>query len=536
MSRFNTIVVEDQITNVIEVITPGPPGASSDPVNGGVFVTDITPQSAGENVGNKVYTEDSEALLSCVSTTSQVTVSILAITGHSTYRPVVTANGLPVTLTAIADKPLFTGTVNITLPEDGLITLQHADGATWQTEVETDTPPQVNSAIFFGGYPGSQTELKENDTYQVRISADMDFAQYEIADQDALKYKAGSVSSTASLDVTATIANRGVAVQALGFKVRVRSATGAWSQWYESGTAGDTDGLHKVFLNNRYPAVSFGSPTYPAGQQALKDSETATVPSSADHFDTIFYTSSQLSITNPDTFEATKTVARVSGDYNLANNLTVTATREANNATSTASVAVQIAHISPTLSVSLPIARLRSGGNAGTSAQDYTVTLTATQQLLSAPSITAPHGTLSGAWSGSGTTWHTSIQIHDDDTKGTFAWAGISATNLAGLEVTELSSGASFTIGGFVFRTLTVPAFPNREAAIGTQVVDTAKLECTNLSKGASGSLNYTYQATTDNNADAYTITGGDTWYNCDGANASSNTTGTMQVEIEETV
>lgn len=32
MSRFNTIVVEDPVTNVIEVITPGPPGPPGPPV------------------------------------------------------------------------------------------------------------------------------------------------------------------------------------------------------------------------------------------------------------------------------------------------------------------------------------------------------------------------------------------------------------------------------------------------------------------------------------------------------------------------
>jgi hypothetical protein len=83
---------------------------------------------------------------------------------------------------------------------------------------------------------------------------------------------------------------------------------------------------------------------------------------------------------------------------------------------------------------------------------------------------------------------------------------------------------------------MTIPAFPNREGDIGTQVADTSKLRCTNLSKGVSGSLNFEYKATTDNEVDKYTVLDGDTWYNCDGANASSNTTGTMQVEIEEAI
>jgi hypothetical protein len=95
-----------------------------------------------------------------------------------------------------------------------------------------------------------------------------------------------------------------------------------------------------------------------------------------------------------------------------------------------------------------------------------------------------------------------------------------------------------------VFRTIQVAAFPNREASIGTTVSNTSKLRCTNLAKGSSGSLNFTYQNSTNESVNRFTITGpsgqhnayGDLWYNCDGANASSNTTGEMLIEIEEVV
>ncbi|MNL64696.1 hypothetical protein D3C87_1889350 [compost metagenome] len=72
--------------------------------------------------------------------------------------------------------------------------------------------------------------------------------------------------------------------------------------------------------------------------------------------------------------------------------------------------------------------------------------------------------------------------------------------------------------------------------AIGTKVVDTAKLRCSNLSKGATGSLNFTYQATQSPAADRYTVLTENTWYNADNANATSNTGGTMQIELEEAI
>lgn len=534
MSRFNTIVVTDPITNVIEVITPGPPGSGAS-FNGGVFITDITPQSAGENVGSKTMSADGESLISCVSTTSDIVVHVLAITGHSSYKPVVQVNETSVSLTETSNKSIFTGSVSITIGADGLITATHSDGPTWESTVETDTPPVINAAVFYGSYPGVQTELKENDTFTVRVTADIPFTNWQIADYGALKYQSGSTSAT-FFEATGVIANRGTTAQALGFRVRVQSPTGAWSTWFDSTSAGVTDGLHKVTLNNLRPSISFGAITYPPSQQALKGSEQATVAVTASNYDTISFTSSQLSIVNPTTYAATKTVTRTSGDYNLANNLTAQVNRIANNSIATAQIAVQIANVAPTLSVSTPATRLRSGGNAGTSAQNHTVTVTASQHLLAAPTLAAPHGMLSGFWSGSGTTWHTSLQVHDNDTKGVHSWSSIAATNLAGIPISTISSGATYTLGGFAFRTLTVPAFPTRQVAIGTIVSDTAKLRCTNLSKGPTGSLNFTYQATTDEAVNKYTILTSDTWYNCDGLNASSNTTGTMQIELEEVV
>ena len=136
------------------------------------------------------------------------------------------------------------------------------------------------------------------------------------------------------------------------------------------------------------------------------------------------------------------------------------------------------------------------------------------------------------------------MQIHDDDTKGTHAWGAILGTNLAGIPTTTITGSSDYTVGGFVFRTFFIAAYPNREGAIGTRVVDTAKLRCTNLSKGSSGSLNFTFVGSVADQVDTYTITdptltynaNGNLWYNRDLANAVSNSTGLMQIELEELV
>jgi hypothetical protein len=328
------------------------------------------------------------------------------------------------------------------------------------------------------------------------------------------------------------IANRGTTAQALPARVRVQKATGSWSDWFET--------TNTVALNNLYPSASFGTVTYPSGQGALKDSETATIAFTGSNFDSIIFSSpnSDVSIASPFEYATSKTVTRTGGSYNIStNNVRAVLTRAANNATTTANTLVRIANTPATISISTPASRLRSGGNNGTTAQNHTITITASQSLYAAPSLNAPEGTWQGGgFSGSSTTWTRSLQVSDNNAKGAFTFNSLSATNLAGVATTTISSGAGYTIGGFVFRVLTVPAYPTRSVDIGTDISNTAKLRCTNLSKGATGSLNYTYQATTAEAVDRYTITGGDTWYNCDGANASSNTTGTMQIEIEEVV
>jgi len=48
LSGFNTIVVEDPVTNVIEVITPGPPGPPGPPVPIGSKEGDFLRWDSGE--------------------------------------------------------------------------------------------------------------------------------------------------------------------------------------------------------------------------------------------------------------------------------------------------------------------------------------------------------------------------------------------------------------------------------------------------------------------------------------------------------
>lgn len=524
-------------------------------VAGAVFITDIRPQDPTANVGEKVKTADGFTLQSCSSTSASVIVSVTAITGHTNYRPVIRINGgVEVPIVAKADAPLWTGELAITLPaadENGIILVQatHDDGAVSEVAVVFDTAPVISAAIFTGNYPVGQTELKAGDVFAVRVSSDLDVVGYEIEDSGAFDAKSGTFTAGKIKDITGVVvANRGNVATTQGFRIRVKKASGSWSAWYDSKTVGGVDKVNTVKLNNLHPTITFGTKLYPGTQGALKTGDPATVNHTVTNADSVSYTSTELTVTAPTVFEPAKQVTHKAGTYNIStDNLSIVAKRAANGATTNGSTVVNIATIAPVMTVTVPAARLRSGGNNGTTVQKHLITLTSSQELAAAPSLNVPEGT----WETAGwvanpakTVWTRNLQVHDNDAKGSYIFNSLVATGLSGLAQNDFTGDSSFVLGGFVFRKMAVAAWPNREAAIGTEVTNTSKLRCTNLGKGGTGSLNSVFQASLVNTVDKFTITGptgvlnpiGNLWYNLDAANASSNTSGVLNIELEEVI
>ena len=84
-------------------------------------------------------------------------------------------------------------------------------------------------------------------------------------------------------------------------------------------------------------------------------------------------------------------------------------------------------------------------------------------------------------------------------------------------------------------RTLTFPLWDAnqiREVALGTNVYDTSKLVAFNVTRNRAT----TYRGTVGDEIDKFTITGGNTLYNCDLENASTAITSPVIITIEETV
>ena len=515
---------------------------------GWVYIADAATQGAG-TVTSKVWQDPpgDTILQSFTSSSPDIRVTVRA-----SY-PSVDLDGTAAVLTRDVSGAYYSGQIDITVAGAGDLVARVFDGDGIEgghdtTTVALSLPPTILSLSFTGGYPGSQVELKAGDSFQLTGTTDKAIDQVEFQDYEALQFGTAVASGTA-FTVTATIADRGDTVVARPGRVRVRDAvTGAYSLTRDTNFGGGTtDGTDLVNCNDLRPVISFASVTYPGGQQALKGSETAAVYNSVSFQDTVLYDSpsSELLVTNATVEESPKTVQRIAGGYNVTtDNLRITANRAANDATTVATTLVAIANTPVVITVAGPAARLRSGGNDGTTTASHLITLSGDQQLLTAPSLDedpASGGTFLGSWSGAGATWTRTLQVHDNDSKGTKTWQSLSATNLAGIVTTAITTGSTYVLGGFVPRTLTFGIF-SQSTVLNVAVTDYTKLSAGIFTATNQSAQRNATQGDTSDLADTYTIlsplgTNPQTlWWN-DVTAANANSSGTAAItNVEELV
>lgn len=536
----------DNVSTVIETAA----------ASGYACITDIEPVNPGDNVGDKVTSDEGEVLVSCVSGTEDIRVHVLATTGSESLMPVVAVNGNPVTNLQVAEaRSLWQGYYDLNISGDTTVTITHGEGASSICEVVYEAPPVVSTAVFLGTYPNvGQTQYAAGQTVQVQVGSVTPFLEIEFEDSVGTATTAYSetFAPTTSKTVTVTIADRGDVTQNLPAKVRIRNATGTWSNWFLTNSAGTTDHVNVVALNDTRPLVSFGTIVYPVDQFAIKAAETALLPVTYTNVSSVAFTSAGNQCYFDNAGDMVDQNVGISfggtGIYNIStNNVTATAQRAANATSAVFNTVVWIADVLPTISMSVPAARLRSG----VTAQNYTVTLTSTQRTIGPLAVDIDRGTWVGSWTtaNNGLTWTRTLQIADATPKGEGMFSNLSLTSLSGMAITTIDNGDLFVVGGFVQRVITFAAFTN-ESDIGTYVVDTAKLRATNLSKGDSGTLNTIFEQSLDLQLGAgaspskYAITSplgvlnteGRYVFNRDQDNVLSNTSGTMQWEIEELV
>lgn len=512
-------------------------------VNGAIFITDVEPQDPLDNVGQKVFSSDGEVLVSAITNTNLVNVHLIAALGHTNYKPEVTVKGVAVSLTQAANQSIWSGVIAIDLNDEQSLTASHEDGATHEISLVADKGAEITSALFTDGYPTGQTELKRGDNFQLVVSTDSPMTRIEVENFGAAEAKVYDFAETTDITITLDIADQGEVAKNYGVRLRAMNPNGSFGNYFETASQGNEDGVHTLMLNNLYPSGIIDAIEYPVGQVALKDSELAQVDVEASGYDEIFYESpnGQLQIANPSDFQAFKTVERIGGDYNVdESNIKVSLTRLANGAVTELEAVVQIANVDPSVSVNEPLARLRSGGNNGTQVQNHEITLVADQELLEAPVIAVPHGTLVAQMvdSGNKRNWTQNLRVHDDDEKGVFQFSLTQAKNLAGKVVNVLSGDNNYELGGFVSRTLTVPAFQN-EVTMGVKVAESSKVVARDKD-----SILLTYQNDLSDVLKSYAFTSpsqtlninGDLFFWADKQAVNNNSTGLATITIEEVV
>jgi hypothetical protein len=529
-------------------------GDYTEGMDGGVFITDVQPGGTGivqMDYKSGVIGKQLPELIKSDDSTIIVTVEWDGIAYD--WNGEVTVNGVTVTngQTISSDSRRFVGTA--TIPVDANTTeivAMHNQGTITKVPFSFQGDgPVITNVIFVNGYPGSQTEVKEGDTFDLEITFDPNSSTpvgVEILNYGAMKFKAVNnitPDGNNKVVITGTVDSTSNSVQALPARVRAKNDFGTFGDTVDTNTGGGTvNGTNLINCNDLHPTIVFGTITYSSGLDALKNSETATIAMTTSNLDTISYSSptSELSITNPNTDEATKTVTRQSGNYNVTNdNVQATAIRNANYAQTTASTVVNIANVLPVIVVTENSDRFQHDP-AG---KDYTVTVTSNQLLRTMVSLTAPEGSL-GSFSGSvpGTVFTATITIDDDDTNGTYNWSSLSAENLSGLTQTTIDTSGShddtYVIGGFTERDIYFD--PQAiQMPLGTYVSNTGKLHAvdkdlitmtfyTDLNDHVRGF------SIVDSNGN-YDATGNYLYWN-DVAERESNTTGDSFIRIREEV
>ena len=472
--------------NLIQITQSGDTVIPTDPVIdrlGWLRIIDAVVD--GGSVGNKVYLDAPNNTILSSALVSDGNFQLLV---ESSY-PQIVVDGVTHILLKIVDTYRGFVPVSITGPMEVVVSSLDSDGneaASDSVTIDLDSPPNITSLSFTGGYPGespgtfnpnAQTELKAGDTFQITGTTDAPTDMIRVEDFGASDTIQDFAASGTSFTATIIIGDRGNTTQALAASVQARSpSTGAYGPARLTNEDGGTsDRVDTILLNNVRPTVTITGITYPAGQSALKASEEAMVTYTIQNFSSLNFTSpnGDVEIDFPTDLATPKIVRRIAGDYNVTvDNLQLEGVRIANGTSAVVTAVVNIANVAPLITVNTPN-RIQAGGSE-------TITLTSDQELLSAPllenDLSASRGTFAGVWEGGPTIYTRVLSATGTDESGSFTYSNLIAIGLAGRITNIVTGDDTYEIGGFVAQSVTFDPFTN-QATIPFAVTDFTKLQ-----------------------------------------------------------
>ena len=473
----------------------GTKGAGSGAATGGseIFVIDVTNASSGI-VGNKLYVPNTVPIDRVVTeaTTDDDSVEIhFMVEGGLLYSPTVTVGGITCTnLQQYAnDQRLFFGSVILsTITVTTTVDLVASSGGTTSVIINrAPAGPNILSVNFANGYPGTQTEVKENDLYDIEIHFDplgTEPVYLEIFDFGACKFAyidltgSGLIWGTVhTATVSSTIDLTSIVATPLPCRVRSHNLLGTWGNTVDSDASGNVDGFNEVLCNDITPTFRFNNTNFPATQAAFKGTEVGSNDINVYDFDNLTYSSpnGDFSIALPNAYIQNKSITCTNpGHYNdSVANYRIDAHRNANDTDNTYQSNIEVADINPIMTVTQPQTRLRTSP-AGS---DYLITSTSDQNMFGPIDHDIP---VSGTWQGVGfvggmKVWTRTIQLIDGDIAGisNWGWNGGAPTNRANLPVLVVIGQEN--VGGFESRIVNLAPF-GTSVFVGVECADTSKL------------------------------------------------------------
>lgn len=508
-----------------------------DSTRGLIYISDVASVDNSKTVGNIVYnapTVPVDVMIAEVSTnTLDLVLSFTLYQSGDVLSPntvsCVTSTGVytaQVQADPVIDRKFF-GTIQISITTTETIEIKTSESIRASLFIKHLASAPSIITFDIGAYPDSQTHVSEDQ--QIPISGTVPNRATSLSVLATGAAKSGVVtfgqddSAGNSLKTfTGYFVVSGINTDAVVSSV-IYDVLGNVSAEYTSPV---------VNIDQTSPIINTPVIVYPVNQSALNNTDTANISAVVTNYDELTYSSSDdLLITDPDIYNDTKTVTRVSGDEVTVPNYFITAKLLHNGKQAQVSVAIVISTTVPQamMTITKDTAKLLSSATG----QDYPVTLTTTS-LYGVPVVTASSGNFINAWTKVDDVWTNVLRIVDASPKGDHAFS-VTLTGSNGSVGTMVTNGL-YTVGGFGTRTLPVPAF-SRVVDIGTHIHDISAVTVSLLN-----SYELTLQSSTLDKPDGYTIVDsagdytltGSFIYLTDLVMVGANSSGTLTLEIQE--
>ena len=310
-----------------------------------VFITDVVPSSSG-NVGNKQYADTvpaNQVLLSCVSDTQNLRIKFLAQSDTAFYSPTVSINGTQATnISAVnGDSKMFEGYIDVTVASTSDIVLESSAGSSASVSITVNEFGPSISSLSVDALPVGQTAAKSGDTVDISGTVFNDAVDVSIKNQGAAS--SGNVILGASdsggtglraFSGTATISSRSGELEVFAVGVN------------QLGTESAPFASAPITVDQVVPSISFSVVSLSNGLPALGLNDTAEVSISITGQDSQTFEFDHGSEGGSTTEYLTTRILTVTSEvYSKTNNVTITADRSANGASSSSVFSVPVSSI-----------------------------------------------------------------------------------------------------------------------------------------------------------------------------------------------